>query len=219
MTYDADTLREMMPFYLTGQLTGQEKDAFLQGLAAHPELTAELAEYKAIQESYRDLEAETPFPTPDSQFNRIMERIDREAAASAAQEKTARFGRPAGLRQKWAAITARKFFSPGIAWSVAAVQAVLLVALLAPLPGRETFETMTMPGSGGDGVSMLNVVFDENAPEKAIRALLVKSGVMIVGGPSANGRYIVAIPGEHDRETVSGDFIRSGIVTLVEPRY
>lgn len=218
MTYDADTLREMIPLYLTGQLAGQEKDAFLKGLAAHPELTAELAEYKAIQESYRDLEAETPFPAPDSQFNRIMERIDREAA-STGQDKTGRFVRPAGLREKWAAITARKFLSPGIAWSVAAVQAVLLVALLAALPGRSTYETLTMPGSGGNGGYILNVVFDENAPEKTIRALLVKSGAVIVGGPSANGRYIVAILGERDRERVSGDFMRSGIVTLVEPRY
>jgi anti-sigma factor RsiW len=218
MIYDADTLKEMIPLYVNGQLTEQEKKAFTQGLAEHPELAAEVAEFKAIEESYRDLEAETPFPNQDRLFSKIISQIDREETATGKQKAGARDASP-GLREKLVDFFHTTFISPKVAWSVVAVQIVLLVTLLVAMPGRSTFQTLTAPGHGIDERLTLNVVFDETAVEKEIRALLVKTGATIVGGPSANGLYIVAIPRDQSPEEISGILLRSGIVSFVEQRY
>lgn len=218
MIYDADTLKEMIPLYVNGQLTEQEKKAFTQGLADHPELSAEVAEFKAIKESYRDLEDETPFPNQDRLFSKIMAQIDREESAPGKETAAARDASP-GLREKLVDFFHNTFISPKVAWSVVAVQVVLLVTLLVAMPGRSTFQTLTAPGNGPDERLTLNVVFEEKAAEKEIRALLVKTGATIVGGPSANGLYIVAIPPDQPPEKISGILLRSGIVSFVEQRY
>lgn len=218
MIYDADTLKEMIPLYVNGQLTEQEKKAFTQGLADHPELSAEVAEFKAIKESYRDLEDETPFPNQDRLFSKIMAQIDREESAPGKETAAARDASP-GLREKLVDFFHNTFISPKVAWSVVAVQVVLLVTLLVAMPGRSTFQTLTAPGNGTDARLTLNVVFEEKAAEKEIRALLVKTGATIVGGPSANGLYIVAIPPDQPPEKISGILLRSGIVSFVEQRY
>lgn len=218
MIYDADTLKEMIPLYVNGQLTEQEKKAFTQGLAEHPELSAEVAEFKAIKESYRDLEAETPFPHQDNLFSKIMLQIDREETTKGKEKAAARDASP-GMLEKLVDFFHDTFISPKVAWSVVAVQVVLLVTLLVAMPGRSTFQTLTAPGNGTDERLTLNVVFDEKAAEKEIRALLVKTGATIVGGPSASGLYIVAIPRDQPPEEISGILLRSGIVSFVEQRY
>jgi anti-sigma factor RsiW len=218
MIYDADALKEMIPLYLNGQLTEQEKDAFEEDLAKYPELAAEVAEFKEIKESYRDLEAETPFPHQDRLFSQIMAQIDRKETATAKEKAVPRDASP-DLREKLVDFFHRTFVSPKIAWSVVAVQVVLLVTLLVVMPGRSTFQTLSAPGNGTDGQLTLNVVFDEKAVEKEIRALMVKTGATIVGGPSANGLYIVVIPRDQPLEEISGILLRSGIVSFVEPRY
>jgi anti-sigma factor RsiW len=218
MIYDADTLKEMIPLYLNGQLSEQEEDAFEEGLADYLELAAEVAEFKEIKESYRDLEAETPFPHQDRLFSGIMAQIDRERTVTA-KEKVAHREASSDLRSKLVDFFHSTFVSPKVAWSVVAVQVVLLVTLLVAMPGRNTFQTLTAPGNGTDGRLTLNVVFDEKAVEKEIRALMVKTGATIVGGPSANGLYIVAIPRDQPPEEISGILLRSGIVSFVEQRY
>lgn len=219
MTYDVDTLKEMIPSYLNGRLGAEEQQAFEKGLAAYPELAAELAEYEAIQGSYRQLEAETPFPDQDPLFDRIMAQIDREAAAPAQPPQAAPEAPTAGLAETLHRFFHDLFGSPRVAWAVAAVQVVLLVALLVGLPQRHAFQTLTTPGPSAGARPALNVVFDENAIEKEIRALLVETGVTIVGGPSVEGLYILAVPGERPVADVSRVLSRSKLVIFVEQRY
>lgn len=218
MIYDADTLKQMIPLYVNGQLTEQEKEAFTHGLVEHPELAAEIAEFEEIQESYKDLEAKTPFPPQNLLFSRIMAEIDRPEA-NAVHESAAPREASSDLRSKLVDFFHSTFVSPKIAWSVVAVQVVLLLTLLVAMPGRSTFQTLTAPGNGTDGQLTLNVVFDEKAVEKEIRALMVKTGSTIVGGPSADGLYIVEIPRDQPPEEISGILLRSGIVSFVEQRF
>ena len=218
MIYDIDALKAMIPLYLNDQLSAEEQHAFSQGLADYPELAAELAEYREIQDSYRDLEAETPFPNQDRLFSRIMEKIDREETADA-HEKTAPRAVTPGWRERLRGFFYTTFVSPKVAWSVAAVQVVLLVALIGAMPERSAFQTLSTKGSESKGLHTLNVVFDEDAAEKEIRALLLKTGAVIVGGPSATGLYVLAVPQEQTPEEISAALSGSGIVTFVEPRY
>ena len=211
MIYDVEALKAMIPLYLNGQLGDAERQAFAQGLKDHPELAAEVAEYEAIQASYHDLEAETPFPRQDILFGRIMDKIDFEEAAA----REVKFG----WREKLADFFHTTFRSPKVAWSVAAVQVVLLVVLLAGMPLRGTFQTLTAPGHLPDGRITLNVVFDANTREKDMRAVLIDNGATIVGGPSADGRYIVAIAGNRSPQAVADAMLQSGVVAFVGQHY
>jgi anti-sigma factor RsiW len=218
MIYNADTLKEMIPLYLNGQLSEEEQKAFAQGLKDHPELAAEVAAFEAIQASYHDLEEETPFPQQDILFSRIMDKIDREAASAVQTRAPAREARP-GWREKLTDFFFTTFKSPRVAWSVAAVQVALLAALLVGMPQRSTFQTLTAPDHLPDGQMTLNVVFDENAREKDIRTLMIETGTTIVDGPSADGRYVIAIGGNRSSEGVADRLLQSGIVSFVGQHY
>jgi anti-sigma factor RsiW len=218
MIYDADALKEMIPLYLNGQLSEEEQSAFVQGLKDHPELAVEVAEYEAIRASYPDLEAETPFPREDILFGRIMDKIDREEATVSGTQAVDREAK-SGWRGKLADFFYTTFRSPKVAWSVAAVQIVLLVALLAGMPQRGTFHTLTASGRLSDGRITLNVVFDGNAREKDIRAVMLDAGATIVGGPSVEGRYIVAIGADRSPEAVADILRQSGVVSFVGQHY
>ena len=218
MIYDADALKEMIPLYLNGQLNQAEQKAFAQGLQDHPELAAEVAEFEAIQASYHDLEAETPFPQQDILFSKIMDKIDREAAPAVQTRASARKDKP-DWREKLGDFFYSVFKSPQVAWSVAVVQVVLLVALLVGMPQHSTFQTLTAPGRMLDGQKTLPVVFDDNAREKDIRDVMIKIGATIVDGPSADGRYVVAIAGNQSQEAVADRLRQSGIVAFVGQHY
>lgn len=218
MIYDVEALKEMIPLYLNGQLSDEEQKAVAQGLKDHPELAAEVAEYEAIQASYPDLEAETPFPRQDILFGRIMDKIDSEEATPVGDQAAAREVK-SGWREKLADFFYTTFRSPKVAWSVVVFQIVLLVALLAGMPQRGTFQTLTAPDHLPDGRITLNVVFDGNAREKDIRAVMLEAGATIVDGPSAEGRYIVAIGADRSPEAVAETLLRSGIVSFVGRHY
>lgn len=218
MTYDSDTIEEMIPLYLNGRLPEAEKEAFLQGLREHPELAETFADFREIDAGYSDLEAGVSFPDPDIMFSRIMDNIDQETAAAPAKAPVRKVVTP-GFREKLIDFFQTAFLSPRVAWSVAAVQIVLLAAVLAVMPGKNTFETLTSSGNGIAARQELNVVFDEEAAEKDIRALMVRAGTTIVGGPSASGLYIIAIAGDQDTEAVSAILRNSGVVSFVEQRY
>jgi len=218
MIYDVDALKEMIPIYLNGQLSEEEQKAFAQGLKDHPELAAEVAEFETIRASYHDLEAETPFPQQDILFSKIMDKIDHEAASDVRTRAPDREVKP-GWSAKLADFFYATFKSPRVAWSVAVVQVVLLVALLAGMPQRGTFQTLTAPGRAPDGQMTLNVVFDDNAREKDIRAVMIETGVTIVDGPSADGRYVVAIADHRSPEAVADQLRQSGIVSFVGQHY
>ncbi len=218
MTYNADTIKEMIPLYVNGKLAEQEKKAFLQGLKEYPELAQEVADFREIDVIYNDLEAEIPFPDPDAVFNRIMDNIDRQGAGALEKAPVRKVVTP-GFREKLIDFFRTAFMSPRVAWSVAAVQIILLATILVALPGRSTYQTLTSTGNGADTRQELNVIFDGDTAEKDMRALMVLAGTTIVGGPSASGLYIVAITGDQSVEVVSGIFRDSGIVSFVEQRY
>ncbi len=219
MIYDTDTLKEMIPLYLNGQLSEEEQKTFERSMREHPELATEVAEYEAIQASYHDLEAETPFPRQDILFSKIMDKIDREETATVRTRPTARETK-SGWREKLADFFYTTFRSPKVAWSVAVVQVVLLVVVvLAGMPQHGTFQTLTAPGRLPDGRITFNVVFDPDTREKDMRAVLIDNGATMVGGPSADGRYIVAIAGNRSPEAVADAMLQSGVVAFIGQHY
>ena len=87
MTYDANTIKEMIPLYLNGRLPEEEKDVFLQGLEEYPDLAAEMADFQEIDAVYQDLENSVPFPDQGALFKRILDNIDQEGGAESERKR------------------------------------------------------------------------------------------------------------------------------------
>jgi anti-sigma factor RsiW len=213
MKYDAAALKEMIPLYINGRLSDSERAAFEAALASDPALKQELSEFEEIAALYPDIEEEIPFPSSDRVFSRIMDNIDAQ------EKKAASPDGPGVLFEKLAAFIRTTFFSPRIAWAVAAVQLVLLVTLVGTMPDRQEFETLSSGGATTETVLKINIVFEEDAMEKDIRALLNHLDAGIVAGPMANGLYVIEITQSPSPDDVLKALLDSKLVRLAEPKY
>ncbi len=213
MKYDAATLKEMIPLYINGRLSDSERAAFEAALASDPALKQELSEFEEIAALYPDIEEEIPFPSSDRVFSRIMDNIDAQ------EKKAASPDGPGVLFEKLAEFIRTTFFSPRIAWAVAAVQLVLLVTLVGTMPDTQDFETLSSGGATTETVLKINIVFEEDAMEKDIRALLNQLDAGIVAGPMANGLYVIELTQSPSPDDVLKTLMDSKFVRLAEPKY
>jgi len=213
MKYDAAALKEMIPLYINGRLSDSERAAFEAALASDPALKQELAEFEEIAALYPDIEEEIPFPSSDRVFSRVMDNIDAQ------EKKAASPDGPGVLFEKLADLIRTTFFSPRVAWAVAAVQLVLLVTLVGTMPDTQDFETLSSGGATTATVLKINIVFEEDAMEKDIRALLNQLDAGIVAGPMANGLYVIEIAQSPSPDDVLKVLLDSKFVRLAEPKY
>jgi len=213
MKYDAAALKEMIPLYINGRLSDSERAAFEAALASDPALKQELAEFEEIAALYPDIEEEIPFPSSDRVFSRVMDNIDAQ------EKKAASPDGPGVLFEKLADLIRMTFFSPRVAWAVAAVQLVLLVTLVGTMPDTQDFETLSSGGATTATVLKINIVFEEDAMEKDIRALLNQLDAGIVAGPMANGLYVIEIAQSPSPDDVLKVLLDSKFVRLAEPKY
>jgi anti-sigma factor RsiW len=181
----------LLPWYVNGTLQADERAQVEQHLVECPSCQQEADWLRAVQ----------------SQF-----------AAQAAQEEGApgagrahrRIGRPHGAappRFVWRRRERR------LAW-LAALQAAVVLALGATLLRQPSTSYRTL-GAPADRGALLVVVFDTQTREAQMRELVRASGARIVGGPSAEGAYVLRVPSvraEAARKLLAG----SSEVTLVE---
>ena len=213
MKYDHDELREMIPLYINGRLSADETAIFEKALENDPVLEQELAEFEEVAALYPDIEETVPFPSSERVFARIMDNIDVEEKQTPADDQIS-------LIEKMTDFFRTTFFSPRVAWAVAGVQLVLLITLVGTLPDKEVYQTLSSGQSSTAVAQKLNVVFNEDAMEKDIRALLNKIDAGIVAGPLANGLYVIEVrtPDEPGKDVVQV-LMGSNLVQLAEPNY
>ena len=142
-----------------------------------------------------------------------MDNIDAQ------EKKAASPDGPGVLFEKLAEFIRTTFFSPRVAWAVAAVQLLLLVTLVGTMPDRQEFETLSSGGATTETVLKINIVFEEDAMEKDIRALLNHLDAGIVAGPMANGLYVIEIAQSPSPDDVLKALMDSKFVRLAEPKY
>jgi anti-sigma factor RsiW len=213
MKYDAAALKEMIPLYINGRLSDSERVAFEEALESDPALKQELLEFEEIAALYPDIEEEIPFPSSDRVFSRIMDNIGPP------EKKTASPDAPGMFFEKLAAFIRTTFFSPRVAWAVAAVQLVLLVTLVGTMPDTQEFETLSSERATTETALKINIVFEEDAMEKDIRALLNQLDAGIVAGPMANGLYVIEIAESQPPDDALKALMDSKLVRLAEPQY
>jgi hypothetical protein len=211
MTSDAEYWKSLVPLYVNGRLPEGERRDFEKALVREPGLNQELKDYEAIRRGYCLLEDHVPAP-PSGLYNRIRERIMTEGAPAFSAERTER---GTGLLDFFRGL----FAAPRLAWAVAGVQLIIIVALLTVYPRTGKYETLSGGSPAAVAGTRINVIFKTDSREREIRELLGRVGGTIVNGPSAEGLYTVTVRDAHNMEGVLEQLKNSGVVRFAEKAY
>lgn len=205
----------LLPWYLNGTLAGDELRRMERHLAECGDCRAEAAEWRTLRGELRAAVEARPAPSPDL--------FARTAARIGAYEGERRSGGGAWQR---AAERLFYFFPARMAPALALALIVIQFAALGVMGGMlyraaSGSKYQTLSGPDGEIASArgarLRVAFVENAPEREIRAALIKIGARITGGPTTEGFYEIRLSTGADVERALGELQRqTSLVRFVE---
>jgi len=198
-------LVELLPWYLNGTLSEEERRRLDGHLPRCAECRSQLEEWRNLATRLSEADA-VPLPHPAG-FRRLLERLAADGAPSGGEED--RGARRAARRWRWLSI----------AQAAAIVLLVWTARSTARPPSEEepTFHTLAAePATAGESWR-LRIVFSERTSERELRTLLLPLDATFVGGPTPLGVYTVAIPARFGiGETVAALRARSA-VQFAEP--
>lgn len=146
----------------------------------------------------------TPFPNRDASFSKLMARI----------EHADRYGRESPRsRDRWRVAA----FAAGALFLVAVGFAVSHYTW-----SRQSFTSISV--SSGPPYTSLNVVFRDGVSDAQIEHALAGVDALLVSGPNARGRYLIAVPPGADPRRIAGILLTGtrehpeGIAASVAPR-
>lgn len=181
----------LLPWYVNDTLDDDERRQVEQHLVECTHCQQEAAWLREVQEDFA-AQAEQDDVSPKLQhLHRRMERRRR----------------PSSLSFVWRRRERR------LAW-LAALQATVILGLGIALLGQPhaPYRTLSAPADKG---ALLVVVFNAQTREAQMRSLVRASGARIVGGPTAQGAYVLRVPDAHET-TARKMLATSPQVTLVE---
>ncbi len=198
MTFDKNHLKEIIPFYLNGTLSEDEKKRVEEVLEKNPEMKRELLEFSRIKEVFDN----EPFPEPPAYiYRKIEDRIRAEERS---------------ILKRLMAFLKSLYDSRTVSWGLVGVQAVFILFLFFRA-SSPTYRTLsTAPSHQG---TYINVVFNENIREKTLRSLLTRVGATIVEGPTEKGLYVIKLERTANAEEAIKILKDSGKVKLVARAY
>ncbi len=179
----------LLPWYQNATLAAGERARVEAHLAACAPCRGELALVQDTAQAVRELDEAEPAPAPWA-YARLEVRMNEAEAARL----------PNRLAAWWAALWQQPVPVPVFRRAAVGVFAVLLaqavvIGGLALRERREAYRVLGGPSACQAPAACLQVVFTETATEAAIRQALLKARVQIVEGPSALGRYTLALNG------------------------
>ncbi|MFQ5559582.1 MAG: hypothetical protein ACE5FU_03215 [Nitrospinota bacterium] len=180
-----EKLKELIPLYLNGALTKEEKKEFEDSLKGSVSLQQELSEFKEIKEFYSDIEEEIPQPPPEV-FDRVLRNIEGEGQRQAEKQFNSSL-------QPVFEFFEGLFKGPAFSWGVAGVQFAIILFLVSGAPEEKKYETLSSGQVTMTDKVTLKVVFNESARESEIRKLVLSLDGQLVSGPSSVGSYTLAI--------------------------
>lgn len=212
MNYDKPhTIEEMIPLYAAGTLSEKDCKAVEAAIEQQPRLKQELAYFQSIKGAYDAIEKDIPPPSPNL-FKRIQKAIEPERERTAVEAAARQPERPT----IWDWLSSA-FQMPRLAWGVAMVQLLIIVALLAASPAGVRYKTLSSTGTQSVSAGHINVVFHPDAPEHTIRRTLVELGAVIVDGPNSEGLYRLRVDSVDLADRVSDQLKQSDIVRFAAP--
>ena len=189
---------EILPWYLNGTLEDHEHEMVARHILGCQSCADELVRCRSIASAVRGGEEAAMTPSPEH-FARLMERIDRASASSAAEPWRIR------IRDWFEKIHLHFQETPSLfRWALGA-QAAAICLLAATITWQASvaplYQTLSDAGNvAAPGRVHLQVVFAEDITEREIRTLLGSIGATIVAGPSPMAVYTVALAAD-DRES------------------
>ncbi|TPL98782.1 anti-sigma factor [Mesorhizobium sp. B2-3-10] len=197
-----DEMETLLPFYLNGSLEGSDLEAVEEWLANDPSALAALGEAEA--EFSGTAAANEAIRPPADALSRFAKALDAEAGPAR---------RPAGsswLAQAWGRFMA---VPVGVAWAAAAVLLALIAVQSLVQPGGKggNFE---IAGAQDDLVKLpfALVKFKPDARMADIAVFLDANKLKIIGGPTADGVFRLAIPA-----TTATDYEKARSLVAAQP--
>ncbi len=216
MTSKIEDFFDLVPEYFQGTLDPELEKNFEQEMEKNEDLQLEVQEYSQMRELFAESEVEV---TPsDAIFNRICDSIEKEESkqrvGQAVQQKTTKAS-PITIALEW---LKESFTLP---WSLALVQAAVIVLLLIPNHSSKNYSTLSVANKQTTtaAITSYNVVFKDSAREGEIRALLISIDATISSGPSVQGKYAITIPANKASEDIFEKMKKSQLILFVEKAY
>lgn len=181
----------LLPWYLTGTLKEDERQAVEAHLATCEDCRAELAHLTRLH-----LPVKTAFleeTTPELRVQQqVMGRIRAEGTIAQPAPQTRPAEGAADSVEQWF----RRLFAPRWIPALAATLLVGQLTLLLWTAGEQTaLPPSTIASRGIQPVApRIALVFHESTPESRIRATIRALNGRLVDGPTADGRYTIEIP-------------------------
>ena len=173
-----DRFDELLPWYVNGSLDAEDREWVDRYLAQHPEARPELDWTRSLSTRLRD---GAPAVAPTMGLERTMERIRGKRPTLA--DRVGAFLDSLGMRPA-AAFAGLAIF---------AVQGGFILHLL-DSAREDATEMRSLRAVASDDRPMLKLNFAPDAPEAAIRHLLVSVQGHLAGGPGQLGDYYVVVP-------------------------
>ncbi len=176
---DVHPVALLLPWYVTGTLSEQERRQADEHLVTCASCRAELAELRVMRTQVREAGADQLVP-------------DMLGAVKARIRQPARHGSTGLLGATASAL--RLLFAPNwvpaFAFALILVQAGALVWMAQRTPVGGDVSTRGLPSP----TTRLSLTFRPTATEQDIRRLLLETHTRIVAGPSVDGIYVVEVP-------------------------
>jgi len=213
----SNILRELIPLYINGVLTGKHKVAFEKSLKNDPNLKQEYIEFYEIEEYFDQLNAASQQHL-DQLYGTVknsLEDFDEEPVEYEDGD------RPVNPKIDF---LHHLLSSPRIGWGLAVLQfAILLIVLIFIVPQNSNQVSSGIPSvqllQQAKG-KQLNIIFKDDATHQKIRELLLSKELQMFSGPTAIGLYTVVIDGDVEQANkVLVELRKSDIVLLADPAY
>ncbi|HEY5603727.1 MAG TPA: RNA polymerase sigma factor [Gammaproteobacteria bacterium] len=214
----SNILRELIPLYINGALSGKHKIAFEKSLKNDPSLKQEYMEFYEIEAYFDQLDTVSKQHL-DSIYSIVVNSLDdlQEPSDSEADE-----GHSDSIKMD---LLREILSSARIGWGAAALLFALLLIVLvfigpdnaSPVEAKvSTAPILQQPGK----VKQLNVIFQDNATNQQIRDLLLALQAELYSGPTNIGLYTITIAGNEQRaQEVLNALRNSSVVVVAEPAY
>lgn len=213
----SNILRELIPLYINGVLTGKHKVAFEKSLKNDPNLKQEYMEFYEIEEYFDQLNAASQQHL-DQLYGTVknsLEDFDEELLEEEEGERA--------LNPKI------DFFhhllsSPRIGWGLALLQfAILIMVLIFIVPQNSNQVSAGIPSvqllQQAKG-KQLNIIFKDDATHQKIRDLLRSKKLQMFSGPTDIGLYTVVIDSDEEHaHKIVNELRKSEIVLLADPAF
>jgi hypothetical protein len=196
MTYSFEKAKEMIPLYVSGTLSEEEKVKVKNALAAYPDLTREVKGFSEIQQAFTMLEDELTFPD-DRLFDQILNRIEKTEKVSPRIEASDFLIR---CRRRWDALVE----SMQLSWAIVVIQAcVILFLVFQAVPTEhQQYQTLSSDPVKGAMESQINIVFHPDTAIQDILACLKQIDATVINGPDARGLFVIGVSEKESTKTL-----------------